>query len=74
MQVIATEDIHNLMQDYTIPKGRMLRISAFTELPQNAVGFLFAGLFGAGSFQSRGFSAKWDIVEIINQQDTAGTT
>ena len=70
MQLIATKDIKNLSGDYLIPRGRVLRLSAFGEMPcTGSPGLLFAGLLGAGAFSPRGFATHWDIHKILNVAD-----
>jgi len=70
MQLIATRDIKNLTGDYVVPQGRVLRISAFSELPSsNSPGLLFAGLLGVGAFSPQGFATQWDIHKILNAED-----
>ena len=67
MQLIATKDIKNITGDYVIPQGRVLRVSAFSELPStDSPGLLFAGLLGVGAFSPRGFATQWDIHKILN--------
>ena len=61
-QVIATNNIENCEGGYTIPKGRLLRITAFTDISLlSTIGFLFSGLLAAGAFSPEGFAAVWDI-------------
>jgi len=67
-QLIATKNIHSHDKSYTVPKGRLLRVSAFSDLPSDDVGFLFSGLLGAGPFAAIGFSTKWDINKIFSQE------
>jgi len=70
MQLIATQDIINLTGDYVVPQGRILRISAFSELPStSSPGLLFAGLFGVGAFSPQGFATQWDIHKILGTED-----
>ena len=70
MQLIATKDIVNIKGDYVVPQGRILRISAFSELPSVASpGLLFAGLFGVGAFPPQGFTTQWDIHKILSTED-----
>jgi len=66
VQLIATIDIDNYDKSYTVPKGRLLRVTAFSELPSHEIGLLFSGLFGAGAFAAKGFATKWDIKKIVN--------
>ena len=69
MRLIATKDIENLTGDYVVPRGRVLRISAFGELPsRSSPGLLFAGLLGVGVFPPQGFSTRWDIHKILGTQ------
>jgi hypothetical protein len=63
-QIIATNNIVSSDGKYTIPKGRLLRITAFIDMPP-CTGFLFAGLLAAGGFRPEGFAAKWDIEKIL---------
>ena len=65
MQLIATDNIANSSNDYVIPKGRLLRISAFGEITSSSIGLIFAGLFAAGAFHPKGFAAHWDINKIM---------
>ena len=65
MQIIATRDIANLEGNYVVPKGRMLRISAFGEIRSALTGFIFAGLFAVGAFSPVGFAVNWDIKKIL---------
>jgi len=67
-QLIATRDIHSHDKSYIVPKGRLLRVTAFSELPSHEVGLLFSGLFGVGAFTAKGFAAKWDIKKIISDE------
>jgi len=70
MQLIATKDIENLTGDYVVPRGRVLRISAFGELPsRSSPGLLFAGLLGVGVFPPQGFATQWDIHKILGTAD-----
>jgi len=70
MQLIATKDIKNLTGDYVVPRGRVLRISAFGELPSSSSpGLLFAGLLGVGAFPPQGFASQWDIHKILGTAD-----
>jgi len=70
MQLIATKDIKNLTGDYVVPRGRTLRISAFSELPSSSSpGLLFAGLLGVGVFPPQGFASQWDIHKILGTAD-----
>ena len=70
MQLIATKDILNITGDYVVPQGRILRISAFSELPAvSSPGLLFAGLFGVGAFPPQGFATQWDIHKIMSTAD-----
>lgn len=66
VQLIATTDIQNHDKSYTVPRGRLLRVTAFSDLAANDFGFLFAGLFAAGSFAPRGFATKWDVNKITS--------
>ena len=69
MQLIATKDIKNLTGDYVVPRGRVLRISAFGELPtSSSPGLLFAGLLGVGVFPPQGFATQWDIHKILGTE------
>jgi hypothetical protein len=65
MQLIATDNIANSSNDYVVPKGRLLRISAFGEITSSSIGLIFAGLFAAGAFHPEGFAAHWDINKIL---------
>lgn len=67
MQIIATDDITNSNGEYVLPKGRLLRISAFSEMPSSCFGLIFAGLFAAGAFHPQGFATQWDICRIITK-------
>ena len=70
MQLIATKDIESLTGVYVVPRGRVLRISAFGELPSNSsTGLLFAGLLGVGVFPPQGFATQWDIHKILDTAD-----
>lgn len=63
--IIATADIASDDGRYVIPKGRIMRITAFAELALSTTGFLFCGLLAAGAFRPEGFSAVWDIEKIF---------
>jgi hypothetical protein len=65
-QVIATDNIANNDGCYIIPKGRVLRITAFIDLPVATTGFLFAGLLAIGAFPPEGFAAEWDLVKLFD--------
>lgn len=69
MQIIATKDIVNVEGSHTVPRGRLLRISAFGESPSSLVGLIFAGLFASGAFNPAGFSANWDINKILVEEN-----
>lgn len=68
MQIIATDDIANSDGKYIVPKGRLLRLSAFSEMP-SCLGLIFAGLFAVGTFYPQGFAAQWDLCRIIIEGD-----
>lgn len=63
-QVIATENILSNDGQYVIPKGRLIRITAFCGSTFPDIGILFSGLLAAGPFHPKGFSAKWDIMRL----------
>ena len=65
MQIIATKNIVSSNGEYVVPKGRMLRISAFSELSASSTGLVFAGLFAVGAFHPGGFAAKWDVNRLL---------
>ena len=65
MQLIATDNIANSSNEYVVPKGRLLRISAFGEITSSSIGLIFAGLFAVGAFHPEGFAAHWDINKIL---------
>jgi hypothetical protein len=65
-QVIATENIMSHDGKYVIPKGRLMRITAFVELPSLSAGFLFSGLLAVGAFLPYGFATEWDIEKILS--------
>jgi hypothetical protein len=65
MQLIATDNIANSSNDYVVPRGRLLRISAFGETTSSSIGLIFAGLFAAGAFHPEGFATHWDINKIL---------
>ena len=67
MQIIATKDILSCKGDYTVPKGRLLRISAFSEIRSSCLGLVFAGLFAVGTFSPEGFAAFWDINKLLDE-------
>ena len=69
MQLIATDNIANSRNDYVVPKGRLLRISAFGEITSSSIGLIFAGLFAAGAFHADGFAAHWDINKILVERN-----
>ena len=69
MQMIATRDIVNFEGDYTVPKGRLLRISAFGAIQSSLIGLIFAGLFAVGAFSPEGFAANWNINKILVEED-----
>ena len=68
MQLIATDNIANSSNEYVVPKGRLLRISAFGEITSSSLGLIFAGLFSAGAFHPEGFAAHWDIKKILVEE------
>ena len=65
MQLIATDNMANSSNEYVVPKGRLLRISAFGEITSSSIGLIFAGLFAVGAFHPKGFAAHWDINKIM---------
>lgn len=69
MQIIATDDIANSNGEYVVSKGRLLRISAFSEMPSSCLGLIFSGLFAVGAFHPQGFATQWDICRIITEGD-----
>ena len=68
MQLIATDNIANSSNEYVVPKGRLLRISAFGEITSSSIGLIFAGLFAVGAFHPEGFAAHWDINKILVEE------
>lgn len=70
-QIIATDNIASDDGQYIIPKGRMLRISAFIDSSLSSTGFLFSGLLAAGAFSPQGFAAEWDIETILGVNEGA---
>lgn len=60
----ATRDILNCEGDYTLPKGRLVRLTGFVE-DAGAVNLNFSGLLAVGSFGAEGFAAQWDIQRIV---------
>ncbi len=65
-KVIATDNITNEDGRFVIPKGRIVRITGFMELPSLAAGFAFCGMLAAGAFRPEGFSAVWDLEKMFD--------
>jgi len=65
-KVIATTTIVSDDGQVTIPKGRILRITGFMELPALTVGLAFCGMLAAGAFRPQGFAAVWDLEKIFD--------
>ena len=65
-KVIATDDIASDDGRFVIPKGRVVRITGFMELPTLTAGFAFCGLLSAGAFRPEGFSAVWDLEKMLD--------
>lgn len=70
-KLIATGDIKSADGRHVIPKGRIMRITAFAELATSATGLLFCGLLAAGAFRPEGFASVWDVAKIFDC-DTVG--
>jgi hypothetical protein len=64
--IIATANIASDDGRYVIPKGRIMRITAFVDLALSTTGILFCGLLAAGAFRPEGFAAVWDIEKIFD--------
>jgi hypothetical protein len=69
-QVITIDNIESNDGKYLIPKGRLLRITAFIELSLSSTGLLFSGLLAAGAFRPDGFAAQWDIEKLFDLEET----
>lgn len=65
-KVIATDNVSSEDGRSLIPKGRVVRITGFTELPSLTAGFAFCGMLAAGSFPPEGFSAVWDLDKMFD--------
>ena len=68
-KIIATNNIMSNDGKYSIPKGRISRITAFVDM-SSSIGFLFAGLLAMGGFSPEGFAATWDIEKILDLRET----
>lgn len=65
-KVIATANIPSEDGRMVIPKGRIVRITGFMELPSLTAGFAFCGMLAAGAFSPEGFAAVWDVEKIFD--------